>query len=96
MKRVEIGMLARPLIIALTAMFSGVCLADIMGRASVVDGDTIEIHGQRIRLHGVDAPEKGQPCFDAANQPYRCGQKSSDGSRRIYRTVARVVSREGC
>ncbi len=29
----------------------------IMGRASVIDGDTIEIHGKRIRLHGIDAIE---------------------------------------
>nr|MBA3516675.1 thermonuclease family protein [Hyphomicrobiales bacterium] len=27
----------------------------IMGVASVIDGDTIEIHGTRIRLHGIDA-----------------------------------------
>ena len=67
----------RPLIAAVFRLFSGVCLADIVGRASVIDGDTIEIHGQRIRLHGVDAPEKGQPCFDAANEPFRCGQKAA-------------------
>ena len=37
-------------------------LADIIGKPRVIDGDTIEIAGQRIRLHGIDAPERGQTC----------------------------------
>jgi len=32
----------------------------ITGRASVIDGDTIDIHGTRIRVHGIDAPESHQ------------------------------------
>ena len=32
------------------------------GVASVVDGDTIEIHGNRIRLSGYDTPERGARC----------------------------------
>ena len=37
-------------------------LAYMAGTASVIDGDTIEVHGQRIRLHGIDAPESRQLC----------------------------------
>ena len=49
----------------------------ITGRASVVDGDTIEIHGQHIRLSGIDAPESGQVCFSADDKPWRCGQQAA-------------------
>ncbi|TIU95343.1 MAG: thermonuclease family protein, partial [Mesorhizobium sp.] len=27
------------------------------GVASVIDGDTIEVHGQRVRFNAVDAPK---------------------------------------
>lgn len=45
------------------------------GVASVVDADTLEIHGQRIRLHGIDALEGQQTCF--APEPTRCGQQAA-------------------
>jgi endonuclease YncB( thermonuclease family) len=47
--------------------------APLIGRATVVDGDTISILGERIRLNGVDAPEAKQSCKDETGQPYRCG-----------------------
>ncbi|HEV2557205.1 MAG TPA: thermonuclease family protein [Microvirga sp.] len=60
----------------LTAVPAGYA-EEIVGRASVTDGDTLEIRGQKIRLHGVDAPESSQLCKDAAGKDYRCGQKAA-------------------
>ena len=45
----------------------------LAGRVSVIDGDTIELHGKRVRLFGIDAPEGGQTCQDASGKIWRCG-----------------------
>jgi endonuclease YncB( thermonuclease family) len=52
---------------------AAVAISTLTGQASVVDADTIEIRGERIRLVGVDAPESGQKCFTHAGKPWRCG-----------------------
>jgi hypothetical protein len=40
-----------------------------------IDGDTLEIHGTRIRLWGIDAPESSQLCRDDESLQYQCGAK---------------------
>ncbi|SIO31541.1 nuclease homologue [Bradyrhizobium erythrophlei] len=51
---------------------------DVIGQASVINGDTIEIHGTRIRVFGIDAPESDQLCRNEESELYRCGQKASN------------------
>jgi endonuclease YncB( thermonuclease family) len=47
------------------------------GQASVIDGDTLEMHGRRIRLHGIDAPESRQSCYLPAGKAWRCGRTAA-------------------
>jgi Micrococcal nuclease (thermonuclease) homologs len=35
---------------------------EISGLVEVIDGDTIKINERKIRLFGIDAPEKNQIC----------------------------------
>ena len=46
----------------------------VSGRAHVMDGDSLEIAGVRVRLHGIDAPERDQDCRDATGRSYSCGR----------------------
>jgi endonuclease YncB( thermonuclease family) len=49
--------------------------SDLAGRAQVVDGDTLEIAGQPIRLAGIDAPELDQTCT-VLDRVWNCGQEA--------------------
>ena len=57
----------RPVGLALCVLTSACAPAEptLQGRASVIDGDTLEIRGARVRVWGVDAPESRQQCWQA-------------------------------
>lgn len=49
----------------------------ITGTARVIDGDTLDVAGQKVRLHGVDAPELDQTCT-TAGKGWPCGAFARD------------------
>ena len=56
---------------------TGSTSADVVGEAEVLDGDTLLVDGQRIRLSGVDAPELGQVCRRDGHD-WDCGGGASE------------------
>lgn len=46
------------------------------GPATAIDGDTLVMTGERIRLHGIDAPEKAQTC-QRGGASWACGQEAT-------------------
>ena len=52
------------------------------GPASVIDGDTLDMTGTRIRLLGIDAPESAQSCT-REGQPWACGEEATATLREI-------------
>jgi endonuclease YncB( thermonuclease family) len=69
-----------PLIIGLLLLAStdAAMPVDLSGQASIIDGDTLEVHSTRIRLAGIDAPESTQLCRGDDSTQYRCGAKAAN------------------
>ncbi len=48
------------------------------GQPRVIDGDTLDIRGERIRLFGIDTPELGQPWWDKDGNEHDAGVSARD------------------
>lgn len=57
----------------------------LRGPAYVLDGDTLEVAGTRIRLHGVDAPEHDQLCGLPNGRLWPCGEAAIHHLRTLVR-----------
>ena len=82
-------------IVIILVFMPGLARAEtVEGTARVVDGDTIEIRDQKIRLWGIDAPELAQRCTEDG-AVYPCGLDASHAlAKRIGRKRVTCVRRD--
>lgn len=67
------------------------------GQPRVIDGDTVEIRGERIRLFGIDTPEIGQPWWDEDGERRDAGRLSMEALSELVngrRLSVRVLSED--
>lgn len=50
----------------------------LIGRATVIDGDTVAIHGEHVRINGIDALETRQACRNRLGTSWRCGKAAAE------------------
>ncbi len=65
------------------------------GAARVIDGDSIEIDGTRIRISGIDAPEMAQSCISREGASYPCGRRARAELERLSGGGTVTCRREG-
>jgi len=54
----------------------------LSGRTIVIDGDSLEINGERLRLWGLDAPELAQTC-QRGGIDWKCGRESRAALKKL-------------
>ena len=63
--------------LSLLLFFNQVYAENIIGKPKIIDGDTIHIDKNKIRLHAIDAPETKQKCTKKKIE-WNCGLQSTE------------------
>ena len=66
------------LLISATGIFTYFFFITVaLGQIKVVDADTIILNKEKIRLHGIDAPESEQYCY-VNKKSWPCGKQATE------------------
>ncbi|MCP4182969.1 MAG: thermonuclease family protein [Hyphomicrobiales bacterium] len=71
-------------IVLLVVWFASDLEREYSGSVIVIDGDTVIINGNKIRLEGIDAPEISQIC-EKNDDTYQCGVKARSYLKSLVR-----------
>lgn len=72
----NVVMIRTSIIAAMVVIAMPVAAADLTGKPTVIDGETLEVRGKRFKLWGIDAPEPKQTCT-IRRRDYNCGRIST-------------------
>tara|TARA_B100000674_G_C37532593_1_gene774567 strand:+ start:96 stop:587 length:492 start_codon:yes stop_codon:yes gene_type:complete len=91
-------------VILFLILTSNIIAEEIIGIPKIVDGDTIHINEYKIRLEGIDAPERRQKCkkekFKISSiigftfyKDYNCGEVSRENlKKKVDRSKIKCIS----
>jgi len=81
-------------LIILLNLNTKIIASEIYGLPVVTDGDTIKISDKKIRLHGIDAPEKNQKCTKNTEE-YNCGTVATEALiKKISKNVVKCSTQK--
>ena len=80
--------------LALVVLLQAADAADPAPEVRVIDGDTIEVGEDTVRLWGVDSAELYQWCRDENDQTYPCGHEAAEHLRKLLVADPLVACRE--
>ena len=65
--------------LAIILLFTATAHAETLtGHPRVVDGDTLHFGEDKVRIEGIDAPERHQKCRNAHGEMYGCGNEATE------------------
>ena len=81
-------------VIILLNLNEKIIASEIYGLSIITDGDTIKILNNKIRLHGIDAPEKKQKCTKN-KKVYNCGVNSTKAlTKKIGKKIVKCLTQK--
>ena len=72
------------LLLCLLCFLPVTAFSDPSGTVRVVDGDTFDIGGTRVRLHAINAPEADERCSNGQGSDWACGAWVTGETRTLF------------